>query len=110
MTLREKVKRIWKKYGPTVSGTLIAASAVISAIALVLTQKIGGTLKAVGNGLKAIGKKLAELLPGAIGAIASFLFRTAGEVVGFLAKNAWLLIVGIVVFLVERVSSKRKNR
>ena len=53
-------------------------------------------------------KKLGEILPGMIGAIASFIFRTAGEVIGFLAKNAWLLIVGLVVFAVEQFKNKNK--
>ena len=43
--------------------------------------------RGVGNGLKALGKKIGEMLPGLIGAIASFLFKTAGEVVGFLANK-----------------------
>ena len=63
--------------------------------------------KGVGNGLKTIGKKLGEILPGLVGAIASFVFRTAGEVVSFLAKNAWLLIVGVVIYLVEQFKKKK---
>ena len=62
----------------------------------------------VGNGLKELGKRLGEILPGMIGAIASFISRTAGEVIGFLAKNAWLLIVGLVVFAVEQFKNKKK--
>jgi hypothetical protein len=63
--------------------------------------------KGVGNGLKTIGKKLGEILPGMVGAIASFIFRTAGEVVGFLAKNAWILIVAVVLYFVEQYKKKR---
>ena len=62
----------------------------------------------VGNGLKELGAKLGQILPGMVGAIASFIFRTAGEVIGFLAKNAWLLIVGLVVFAVEQFKNKKK--
>ncbi|KAK3744566.1 hypothetical protein QZH41_003501 [Actinostola sp. cb2023] len=105
MTLREKVKYIFNKYGFTVVGVAVAAGAVIAAVVSALSARLAAVAGAMGNGLKAIGKKLAELLPGAIGAIASFIFRTTGDVVGFLAKNAWLLIVAVVVFLVERVSS-----
>ena len=36
-----------------------------------------------------------------IGAIASFIFKTAGNVIGFLGKNAWSLIVAVVLYLVE---------
>ena len=35
--------------------------------------------KGVGGALKNIGKKIGEILPGMIGAIASFVFKTAGE-------------------------------
>ena len=64
--------------------------------------------KGVGNGLKTIGKKLGEILPGMIGAIVSFLFKTAGEVIGFLGKNAWLLIVAVVLYFVEQFKKKRR--
>ena len=37
--------------------------------------------------------------------IASFIFKTAGEAIGFLAKNAWLLIVAVVVYFVEQVKN-----
>ena len=49
----------------------------------------------------AAGKKL-----GMIGAIASFVFKTAGEAVGFLAKNAWLLILAAVMFMIEKFKKK----
>ena len=62
----------------------------------------------MGNGLKTIGKKIADILPGMVGAIASFLFKTAGEVISFLGKQAWLLIVGLVVLALGKF--KRKNR
>ena len=39
--------------------------------------------KGVGGALKTIGKKIGEILPGMIGAIASFVFKTAGEAVWF---------------------------
>ena len=58
--------------------------------------------------MKELGEKLGQILPGMVGAIASFIFRTAGEVIGFLAKNAWLLIVGLVLLAVEQLKNKRK--
>ena len=64
--------------------------------------------KGVGNGLKAIGKKIGDILPGMIGAIASFIFKTVGEVIGFLGKNAWLLIVAVVIYLVEQFKKKKR--
>ena len=42
-----------------------------------------------------------------IGAIASFVFKTAGEAVGFLAKHAWLLILAAVTIMIEKL---KKNK
>ena len=109
LSLRDRVKAIFKKYGFTAFAVLSAVGAVIGVIVSNLKSGLSRLGKGVGNGLKAIGKKLGEILPGMIGAIASFIFRTAGEAIGFLAKNAWLLIVGVIVYFVEKVKNKRKK-
>lgn len=58
-----------------------------------------------------MGKKVASILPGLlIGTIASFIFKTAGEVISFLGKNAWLLIVAVAIFLVESITKINKNK
>ena len=108
MSLRDRVKAIFKKYGFTAFAVLSAVGAVIGVIVSNLKSGLSRLGKGVGNGLKAIGKKLGEILPGMVGAIASFIFKTAGEAIGFLAKNAWLLIVGAIVYFVEQVKNKRK--
>ena len=69
-----------------------AVGVVIGVIVANLKNGLTSLGKGVGTGLKTIEKKLGEILPGLVGAIASFVFRTAGEVIGFLAKNAWLFI------------------
>ena len=107
LTLRQRIKAIFKKYGFTAFAVASAIGTVIDVIVSNLKAGLTKVAKGVGNGLKELGKKLGEILPGMIGAIASFLFRTAGEVIGFLAKNAWLLIVGLVVLAVEQF--KKKN-
>ena len=109
MSIRDRVKAIFKKYGFTAFAVLSAVGAVIGVIVTDLKSGLSKLGKGVGNGLKAIGKKLGEILPGMVGAIASFIFKTAGEAIGFLAKNAWLLIVAVVVYFVEKVKNK-KNR
>ena len=88
MTLRDRVKAIFKKYGFTVFAVESAVGVIIGVIVANLKNGLTSLGKGVGNGLKTIGKKLGEILPGLVGAIASFIFRTEGEVVGFLAKNA----------------------
>ena len=107
MELRDRVKAIFKKYGFTLLAVASAVGVVIGVIVANLKNGLTSLGKGVGNGLKTIGKKLGEILPGLVGAIASFVFRTAGEVVGFLAKNAWLLIVGVVIYLVEQFKKKK---
>lgn len=62
--------------------------------------------KGMGNGLTEIGQKTASLLPGLISSIVSFLFKTAGQAIGFLAEYAWLLILAVVAILVERYVKK----
>ena len=109
-SLRDRVKSIFKKYGFTAFAVLSAVGAVIGVIVSNLKSGLSRLGKGVGNGLKAIGKKLGEILPGMVGAIASFIFRTAGEAIGFLAKNAWLLIVAVVVYFVEQVKNKQKRK
>ena len=108
MSLKDRVKAIFKKYGFTATAVLSAVGVVIGVIVSNLKAGLTSVAKGVGNGLKAIGKKMGEILPGMVGAIASFIFRTAGEVVGFLAKNAWLLIVAIVLYFVEQFKKRRR--
>ena len=108
VSLREKVKNIFKKYGFTVTAVFLAVGTVIGVIVNSLTKGLKTVVTGVGNGLKDLGKKIAGILPGLIGAIVSFIFKTAGSVISFLGKNAWLLILGVAVFTVERF--KKKNR
>ena len=110
MSLRDRVKAIFKKYGFTVFAVLSAVGAVIGVIVSNLKSGLSRLGKGLSKGFKALGKKLREILPGMIGAIASFIFKTAGEAIGFLAKNAWLLIVAVVVYFVEQVKNKSKRK
>ena len=109
ISLRDRVKAIFKKYGFTAFAVLSAVGAVIGVIVSNLKSGLTKLGKGVGNGFKAIGKKLGEILPGMVGAIASFIFKTAGEAIGFLAKNAWLLIVAVVLYFIEQVKNNKKR-
>ena len=93
LPLRERICEIFKKYGVTVTA---------------ITKALKATGKAMGNGLKDIGAKIASLLPGIIGSIVSFLFKTAGQAIGFLAEHTWLLILAAVVFIFEKYIKKRR--
>ena len=107
MTLRERIKAIFKKYGFTVIAVVTAVSVVIGTIVHSLSRGLNSVGKGVGNALKGLGKKIGEILPGMVGAIASFIFRTAGQVITFLGKNAWLLIMAVVLFFIEQLKNKR---
>ena len=108
LPLRERVKEIFKKYGVTVTAIVIAAGVTIGAVVGAITNALKATGKALGKGLKDIGSKLASILPGFIGSIVSFLFKAAGQAIGFLAEHTWLLILAVVAFLVEKYIKKRR--
>ena len=110
MSPRDRVKLIFKKYGFTVFAVVSAVGLVIGVIVNNLKKGLTSLGKGVGGALKNIGKKTGEILPGMIGAIASFVFKTAGEAVGFLAKNAWLLILAAVMFMIEKFKRNKAFR
>ena len=103
MSLRDRVKMIFKNYGFTVFAVVSAVGLVIGVVVSNLQKGLTSLGKGVGGALKTIGKKIGEILPGMIGAIASFVFKTAGEAVGFLAKHAWLLILAAVTIMIEKL-------
>ena len=109
LPLRERVKNIFKKYGWTLQAVALAVGIVLSALALAATNGLKAGTKAIGNGLKAIGQKLGSLLPGLIGSIVSYIFKAAGQVFSFLAEHAWLLILAVVAFFMERMLKKRRR-
>ena len=107
LPLRERLKYIFKKYGFTVFAVLSAVGVIIGVIVSNLSKGLSTLGRGVGNGLKTLGKKLGEILPGMVGAIVSFLFKTAGQVIGFLGENAWLLIMAVVLYFVESIKKRK---
>ena len=88
LPLRERLKALFKKYGFTVTTVIAAVGLTIGVLVNRLTNAAIGVTNAVkdvtnnvGNGLKELGKKIGSILPGLVGAIASFVFRTAGQVI-----------------------------
>ena len=92
----------------TVTGILVAAGVTIGVVVGSITNTLKATGKALGNGLKDIGAKLCSLLPGLIGSIVNFLFKTAGQAIGLLAEHTWLLILAAVAFLFEKYLKKQR--
>ena len=112
---REKIKELFKKYGFTLATVVAAVGITIGALYKILengasaaTNEIKEVSKKVGDGLKELGKKIGSILPGLVGAIASFVFRTAGQVIGY-DKNAWLLILFVAAFLIEKITKKKRE-
>ena len=81
--LRERMKNIFKKYGFTVRAIVLAAGTAIGRIVNALTKRFSTAAKGVGNGLKILGKKRAQILRSLIGTIIGFIFKTTGSVIGF---------------------------
>ena len=108
LTLRKRVREIFKKYGVTVTAIFLAAGITIGAVVGAITNALKSMGNQLANGLKAVGAKAASALPGLIGAIVSFLFKTAGQAIGYLAKHTWLLILAAVVFIFEKYIKKRR--
>ena len=106
--LREKVKAIFKKYGVTVTAIFLAAGVTIGAVVGAITNALKAMGNQLANGLKTVGAKAAFALPGLISAIVSFLFKTAGQAIGYLAEHTWLLILAAVVFIFEKYIKKRR--
>ena len=107
--LLERVKEIFKKYGWTLRAVVLAAGITISAVVLATLNGLKAATKAIGNGLKNIGKQAIGALPGLIGSIVSFIFKAAGQAISFLAEHAWLLILAVVAFPVERVAKRARS-
>ena len=108
--LLERIKDIFKKYGWTLQAVVLAVGLVLGALALTGLNGLKAGTKAVGRGLKTIGQKLGCLLPGLIGSIVSFIFKAAGQDFSFLAEHAWLLILAVVAFFMERLLKKRRKQ
>ena len=107
--LLERVKEIFKKYGWTLQAVVLAAGITISAVVLATLNGLKAATKALGNGLKNIGKQAANALPDLIGSVVSFIFKAARQAITFLAEHAWLLILAVVAFLVERVTKRARS-
>ena len=106
-SLHEKIKESFQKNGVTVTAIFLAAGTTIGAVIGAITNALKKLRKGLANGLKTIGAKAASALPGLIGVIASFLFKAAASVIGFLAEHTWLLILAVVAFLFQKLMEKR---
>ena len=116
LTLREKIKMVFREHGLTIMAILTAFGLIIESI---VTSVIGGSsggkpppkdekgvrkwfqdkLKALARLFGKLASKAASALPGIIGSIISGILNFMKKAVGFLAEHTWALIVGIVGFI-----------
>ena len=131
-TLAERIKILFREQGITIASVLTAVGMVIGFIVKSVIPGGGGTISPTptpkdGSGVKDwikkqlsnLGKLLAKLagkaadaLPGIIGAIVSWLLKTAGDVVSWFAGHSWCLIVLVAGLLYvaakEYINKSRK--
>ena len=118
-SLGEKIRTLFREQGITIASILMAIGMAIRVLveALLLgggaaTASGGGDepplkdekglkgwirnkLKALASLLGRLGMKAAEVLPGIIGGIISWILNRAKDVVGWVSQNLWALVVGI---------------
>ena len=90
------MRNIFKKYGLTISAVVLAVGKGLKSVA-----------KGVWDGFKTLGGKFAAILPSLISLIIGFISRAAESVISFLSQNAWLLILGVAIFMVEWFQNKK---
>ena len=98
LSLLERIKEILKKFGITVTATVLAAGTVIDAVIGAITNALKNTWQGHGKRSEGDWQKTASNFPSLIGSIVSFIFKT----IPFLPEHTWLLIVTAVAFLLER--------
>ena len=114
-SLAEKIRTLFREQGITIASVLMAIGMAIGVLDEVLIGGGGGTvalppppkdekglkewlrnkLKALASLLGRLGVKVAEALPGIIGAIISWVLNRAADVVGWVLQNLWALVIGI---------------
>ena len=94
-------------------------SAVAISVASIITTIVMGARTAVKKGAQAtskfarafvkVGEKVAPIIGGLLN-LAAKLLPLSANTVGFLAKNSWLLAVGIAYFLYEKYKKKKVTK
>ena len=113
-SLAEKIRTLFREQGITIASILTAIRMAVGVLVETLLPVGGGVvgppppkdekgvkewlrnkLKALALLLGRLGMRVAEALPGIIGAIISWILNRAKEVVGWVSQNLWELVVGI---------------
>ena len=116
-TLAERLRTLFREQGVTIASVLTALGFIVSTVVLAFQNMLGGgwptptptpsghdgatgwvkkQLKTLASWLKTLAEKAAAALPGIIGAIVSWLLKTAGSVSVWLAEHLWALAIALV--------------
>ena len=133
-TLGERIRTLFKEQGTTIVSIL---TAVVMAIGVLIEALLGGStassnksgnnsgrdkkgggarewikkqLKAVSRLLGKLADKALAALPGIIGSIISWILNRAKEMVGWLSKNLWALIIGVRVLIHTSFMTKPRRK
>ena len=128
-SLAEKIRMLFREQGITIASILTAIGMAISVLVEALLPGGGGAvsgggepppkdekglkewirskLKALASLLGKLGVKAAEVLPGIIGGIISWILNRANNVVGWVSQNLWALVVGIGGFIYMYMVTRR---
>ena len=127
-TLGERIKQLFREQGVTIASILTAIGMAISTLVLAITgggrtvipsppkpppkppgvkEWIEKQLKTIANFLKQIAGKAAAALPGIIGGVLSWIFKTASKGFDWLAGNLWALLVALGGVLLGLVFKKK---
>ena len=118
-TVGEKIRILFREQGITITTLLTAIGMTIGFLVELLTPAsvsitpspspspdkswIKKKLEALKNLLGKLAAKAGAALPGIIGSIVSWILNRVKDVVGFIAKETWILIVGIGLFLINSI-------
>ena len=129
MTLREKIKTIFREHGLTITAVLIALGLIVETIITSTTDGssggstppeipikfvdlVKGKLQALARLLGRLAGKAAAVLPGIIGSIISGVLNFLEKTVSFLAEHMWvflMFVVGLICsWLLEKIKTKKK--
>ena len=123
-TLGEKIRILFREQGITIATLLTAVGMTIGFLVELLIPKsvpsikptppkptppkptpswIKNKLEALKNLLAKLAEKAGAALPGIIGSVVSWILNRVKDVVGFIAKETWILVVGIGFILIESI-------
>ena len=119
-TLAERIRTLFREQGVTLATLITAVGFAISTLVLSLTGgSAGGSASGGGGGSKQedgfvkrqllklkdllmkLGNEAVKAIPGIIGSVVGWLFKTAGEAVSYIANHIWLLFLMFIAGLLE---------